>query len=60
MNDFLNKSGKFLNKKAMQIEIIGWWLISLIVLVIMILGFIILKSKGIDALEYIKNLFRFR
>lgn len=50
----------FLNKKGMEIEIIGWWLIALVILVIMFAGFFILKSKGIDATEYLKNLFRFR
>jgi len=50
----------FKKKNAMEMEIIGWWVISIGVLVIIIVGIMILKSKGINALEFIKNLFRFR
>ena len=49
-----------LNKKAMETEILAWWIIALVILAIMITGYAILKAKGIDALEYLKNLFRFR
>ena len=49
-----------LNKKAMEMEILAWWIIALGILAIMIIGYAILKAKGIDALEYLKNLFRFR
>lgn len=44
----------------MEIEALGWWIIALVVLVIMFGGYIILKEKGIDAIEYVKNLFRLR
>jgi L-cystine uptake protein TcyP (sodium:dicarboxylate symporter family) len=47
------------NKKAMEIEMLGWWIIALVVFVIMIVGFVILKGKGINAIDYIKNIFRF-
>ncbi|MEK6906193.1 MAG: hypothetical protein AABW81_01075 [Nanoarchaeota archaeon] len=53
----LNKRGS--GKKAMETEMIGWWVIALAVLVIMLIGFMILKGKGIGAIDYIKNLFRF-
>ena len=46
-------------KKGNEMEMLGWWLIALVVLAIMIVGFIILKGKGINAIEYIKNIFRF-
>jgi len=53
--DFL----KFQNKKGIAMETLGYMLIALAVLAIMIFGYIVLNSKGIGALEYIKNLFRF-
>lgn len=36
------------------------WIIAAIILAVMIIGYIVLKSKGINALEFIENLFRFR
>ena len=47
------------NKRGMESEMLGWWIIALVALVILIVGYFILKSKGIDALESIKNIFRF-
>jgi UPF0716 family protein affecting phage T7 exclusion len=47
------------SKKAIELEMIGWWILALVVLVIVVLGIIILKSRGISALEYLKNIFRF-
>ncbi len=47
-------------KKGMELEMLGWWLIAFAVLVIVIIGIIILKEKGLGALDFIKNLFRFR
>ncbi len=49
----------FSNKKGFEMEVLGWWIIAIAVLIIMLLGFFILKGKGIDAIEYAKNLFRF-
>ena len=48
------------DKKAMELEMLGWWIIAIVVLVIIIVGIVILKSKGISALDYIKSLFRFK
>ena len=48
------------DKKAMELEMLGWWVIAIVVLVIIVVGIVILKSKGISALDYIKNLFRFK
>lgn len=50
---------KRVDKKGMEIEMLGWWIIGLVVLVIMIIGYMILKGKGIDAINHLKNLFRF-
>jgi len=51
---------KMKNKKAMELEMLGWWIIALAILVLLIIGIVILRAKGVNALEYIKNLFRFR
>jgi len=53
------KRGKIFRKRGMETETLGWWIIAIAILVIVIVGFIILKGKGISAIEYIKNLFRF-
>ena len=47
-------------KKAMEIEMLGWWLIGLGVLVVVMIGIFILKGKGDSAIEFIKNIFRFK
>ncbi len=47
------------NKKGMEAEFLGWAMIALGVLVIMLIGYAILRAKGIDALEYLKNIIRF-
>lgn len=52
------KKGVF-RKKGMEMEMIGWWIIAIVVLVIMLIGFMILKGKGIGAIDFIKNLFKF-
>jgi len=43
-------------KKAMESEMIGWWIIALAVLGIMLVGYFIIKGKGIGAIEYFKNI----
>ncbi len=47
------------NKKGIELEMLGWWLLGLAVLVVIIFGIVLLKGKGISAIEYIKNLLRF-
>lgn len=52
------KRGK--NKKAIEIEMLGWWLIAIGVLIVMITAYYFLYSDvGTDTLNYIKNLLRF-
>ncbi len=48
------------NKKGLEIEMLGWWLIGLAVLVVVVIGYMILSGKGASAIQYIKNLIRFR
>ena len=52
----LRKKGK----KGMEIEMLAWLLIGVLVLVVVVVGYLLLKGKGVGAIEYIKNLFRFR
>ena len=50
---------KWRKKGDIELETLAWWIIALVVLVIVVFGFFILKGKGIGAIEFIKNLFRF-
>lgn len=47
------------HKRGMESEMLGWWIIGIVLLVIMLMGYFILKDRGISAIEYLKNLFRF-
>jgi len=46
-------------KKGMEVQMIGWWILAIAVLVIMLIGFFILKDKGMNAIEYVRNILRF-
>ncbi|MBU3906997.1 MAG: hypothetical protein KKA64_01970 [Nanoarchaeota archaeon] len=46
-------------KRGMESEMMGWWILAIIALAIMIGAYFILKGKGIDAITYVKSLFRF-
>jgi hypothetical protein len=48
------------NKKAMEMQMLMWWLIGIAALVFIVLGIIVLKGKGQGALAFIQNLFRFK
>jgi len=47
-------------KGAIETETLGWWIIGIAILVILVIGLFIIKGKGVNAIEYIKGLFRFR
>ncbi len=49
-----------MKKRGMEIKMLAWWILALILLGIMTGAYFILKSKGIDAIEYVKNILRFR
>lgn len=51
---------KMKKNKAIELDLLTWWLIAIICLVILILAIIVLREKGINAIEYIKDLFRFK
>lgn len=48
-----------MKKRGMEIEFLSWWIIGIAVLIIMIIAIFILKDKGINAIDYLKNLLRF-
>ena len=49
-----------MNKKGdVDIDTLVFWIIAILVLVVFIGGMFILKGKGVGALDYIKELFRF-
>ncbi|GEM_PF-881530 len=48
-----------IGKKGMEVQMIGWWILAIAVLVIMLIGFFILKDKGMNAIEYVRNILRF-
>ncbi len=48
------------NKKgAIELDILGWWILGIVILAVMLIGYWILKSKGESAFDTIKNLLRF-
>jgi uncharacterized protein (UPF0333 family) len=49
-----------LSKKGdIELDTLVYWLIALLVLIVLVVIIAILTGKGSDALNYIKNLFRF-
>ncbi len=42
-----------------EIDVLIWWIIAFVVIVILIIGYIILSGKGSGMIEQIRNLFRF-
>lgn len=48
------------NKKGdMDVDTLLPWLIALGLLAVMIAGYLLFKNKGVDSIEFLKNLFRF-
>ena len=48
-----------LNKKGIEQDMLAWIIIGIVALVI-VLGFLfVLKGRGIDAVNYLKNIFSF-
>jgi type VI protein secretion system component VasF len=48
------------NKRGIEMDMLAWWLIGIAVLVLMVVGYFVLKDKGVNLIEMIKNAFRFR
>jgi len=48
-----------MNKKGIELDLIGWLFIMFAVVVVVGIGYLALRTKGIGAIEFIKNLLRF-
>lgn len=48
-----------LRKKGIVPDYLGWLILAVAVLVFIVIGIIILRGKGLGAIDYIKSLFRF-
>ncbi len=55
-----NKKNKSLNKKGMELDMLGWILIAVVAMVILLFVIVILSGKGTRAIEFIQNLFKFK
>jgi len=49
----------FKNKKGIEFSEVGLWIIALVALAIIVWGLIMMKEKGINILESLKELLRF-
>ena len=47
------------NKKGIEFSEVGLWIIALVALAIIVWGLIMMKEKGINILESLKELLRF-
>jgi len=49
------------NKKGdIEWDTVAYWVLGIVVLIIAVGGIVLLSGKGTGAIEFIKNLFRFR
>ena len=48
-----------MNKKGIVAEYVVYWIVAIALLILVLVIYGILHSKGISAIEYIKNLLRF-
>lgn len=46
-------------KGDISADTIGWWIIALVVLVVMLIFYMLLRSKGMEGLDFFRNLWRF-
>jgi hypothetical protein len=44
---------------SFELDTLAWWVIGIAVLIVVVLGLFILKGKGVDTMNYLKNIFRF-
>jgi hypothetical protein len=48
------------SKKGVEAQVLFWMIVAVIILVIVLGGYFFLRGKGLGALDFIKNAFRFR
>jgi len=44
----------------MELEMLGWIILSVVILVILVVAYIYLNKNNLSAAEFVKNLFRLR
>ena len=44
---------------AFEMDQLAWWIIGIAVLAVVLFGLIILKGKGVGAMQYLNNLLNF-
>lgn len=49
---------KKMNKKGLEMEMLGYYILGAVVLVIALISYFLLKDKGLGALDFIKNMVR--
>ncbi len=58
MKSKISKKNK--NSKArIELDVMGWWILGVLVLVIVLAAIFILAKKGQGGLDFLKNIFRF-
>jgi uncharacterized protein YoxC len=48
-----------LNKKGIEMAYLAYWIIALVLLVMVVVGYIYLRKTDSGAIAFVKNLFRF-
>ena len=59
MIDLIRNFLKLKNKKGIEMEMLVYFIIAVIVLIIGVAAYVILKGKGTGLLDQIKNMFTF-
>lgn len=47
-------------KKGIELETLILWIIALVILIVLVVASVVLRNRGVNALDYIRNLFRSR
>ncbi len=47
------------DKRGMELEVLGWWILGIAILVLVVIGYMYFNQQGTKNLDFIKNIFRF-
>jgi hypothetical protein len=47
-------------KGAIELDLAAWWIISIVVLALILIGYFIFKGKGDSAIDFINQMLKFR
>ena len=48
------------DKRGLELEILGWWIIGTVILIIIVAAIFLLSERGQSYIEYLKDLIRLR